>query len=440
MLLATPRRVKKLLFFAHTPPPYHGQSLMVEQLLNALGGDARRPSRSASPQTEFACYHVNCRFSETVEAIGRVRPKKILLVLNYCVQAIWCRFRYGAKNFLYVPAPPLRSAIYRDWVIMAICRPFFRTRVFYWQGAGLSDWLSSGAKAWERRITRILLGRPALSIVLAESNRRDAHELESEKVEVVPNFIPDPCPEFERAVRPLRLARQAARQKIACGETVTRAEMLAADGAPHVFRILFIGLCTRSKGLFDAIEAVAIVHRTLTQRCSALRLRLEVAGAFWRPQERQEFEQRICQPDLLAADASAGDACIFERSEPESLVGYHGFVSGEQKRKLMTESDCFCFPTFYRAESFGLVLIEAMAFDLPIIATNWRMIPEILPQAYPGIVEPQSPAQIASAILSFMTSPPGCGLRAHFLSRYTDIRCIERLKATLSDTLTKRGR
>ena len=427
--------MNKLLLFAHTPPPYHGQSLMVEQLLNALGGDARRRSRSPVPQTEFACYHVNCRFSETMEAIGRVRPKKILLVLNYCMQAIWCRFRYGAKNFLYVPAPPLRSAIYRDWVVMAICRPFFRIRIFYWQAAGLSDWLSSGAKSWERHITRFLLGRPALSLVLAESNRLDAHELESVKVEVIPNFIPDPCPEFERALRPLRSARQAAREKIACDETVTRGEMLAAGPAPHVFRILFVGLCTRSKGLFDAIEAVAIVHRILTQRCSALRVRLEVAGAFWRPHEREEFEQRIWQPDLLVADTSAGDACTVARSEPESLVRYHGFVSGEQKRTLLTESDCFCFPTFYPAESFGLVLIEAMAFDLPIIATNWRMIPEILPQAYPGIVEPGSPAQIASAILSFMASPPGCSLRAHFLSRYTDIRCIDRLKAALANAV-----
>ena len=47
---------------------------------------------------------------------------------------------------------------------------------------------------------------------------------------------------------------------------------------------------------------------------------------------------------------------------------YCGFVAGEEKRRLFRESDCFCFPTYYPAESFGIVVIEAMAFELPVVA------------------------------------------------------------------------
>ena len=32
----------KLLVFAHTPPPHHGQSYMVQLMLDGFGGDARR--------------------------------------------------------------------------------------------------------------------------------------------------------------------------------------------------------------------------------------------------------------------------------------------------------------------------------------------------------------------------------------------------------------
>ena len=32
----------KLLVFAHTPPPHHGQSYMVQLMLEGFGGDARR--------------------------------------------------------------------------------------------------------------------------------------------------------------------------------------------------------------------------------------------------------------------------------------------------------------------------------------------------------------------------------------------------------------
>ena len=164
---------------------------MVEQVLHGLGGDARAYGEPLSAETEITCYHVNCRVSDSFEEIGTVRLRKILLILKYCAQAIWCRLRYGVGHLFYVPAPPLRSAIYRDWIVMAICRPFFRTRIFYWQAAGLGEWLACEAKGWERTITKLLLGRPALSIVLADYNRRDAHELESKVIQVIPNFIPD---------------------------------------------------------------------------------------------------------------------------------------------------------------------------------------------------------------------------------------------------------
>ncbi len=32
----------KLLVFAHTPPPHHGQSYMVKLMLDGFGGDVRR--------------------------------------------------------------------------------------------------------------------------------------------------------------------------------------------------------------------------------------------------------------------------------------------------------------------------------------------------------------------------------------------------------------
>ena len=45
----------------------------------------------------------------------------------------------------------------------------------------------------------------------------------------------------------------------------------------------------------------------------------------------------------------------------EPMVDYRGFVSGAGKEEVFRESDCFCFPTYYAAESFGLALVEAMA-------------------------------------------------------------------------------
>jgi hypothetical protein len=131
----------KLLVFAHKPPPYHGQSYAVQLMLEGFGGEVRqeavagsRPEATASSagaQHGIECYHIDCRFSDDFADLGRVKFKKALLIVKYCLQAIWCRLRHGAKNFYYIPAPSLRVPLYRDWVVMLLCRPFFRRTIFH---------------------------------------------------------------------------------------------------------------------------------------------------------------------------------------------------------------------------------------------------------------------------------------------------------------------
>ena len=273
-------------------------------------------------------------------------------------------------------------------------------------------------------MTQKLLKEPELSIVLSEFNRGDAEKLESKRIECIPNFIADPCPQFESYIRPQREARYRARQKVFSRVNLTASESNGAGESPQRFRVLFLSLCCRSKGLFDAIEAVALVNRKLTQEHSPLRVQLDIAGQFWHDAEKGEFDLRVQQPDLLNTSTKSG-------RQPEPLVLYHGFVTGNQKQSLLCGSDCFCFPTYYPAESFGLVLIEAMAFGLPIIATNWRMIPEILPPRYGGIVQPRSPATIASVLEAFLYEKPNDDLRAHFLSFYTARHCMEKIRRAL---------
>src|SRR5436190_12127287 len=135
-------RFMKLLVFAHTPPPHHGQSYMVQLMLEGFGGDRRKHhSRAKQPKTDngplnIECYHVNARLSRKLEDIGDFRVGKFVLLLGYCLQVLWCRFRYGINNFYYIPAPGKRSALYRDWVVMALCRKLFKRVILHWHAAG----------------------------------------------------------------------------------------------------------------------------------------------------------------------------------------------------------------------------------------------------------------------------------------------------------------
>jgi glycosyltransferase involved in cell wall biosynthesis len=100
-------------------------------------------------------------------------------------------------------------------------------------------------------------------------------------------------------------------------------------------------------------------------------------------------------------------------------VNYLGFVSGAAKARTFAESDYFCFPTYYHAESFGLVVVEAMAFGLPIVTTRWRSIPEIMPPDYPGLVDVRAPEQVASALIRLASERSGEPMRANFLKHFT---------------------
>ena len=194
----------KLLVFAHTPPPHHGQSYAVEMMLKSFGGDYRRQKPASPGRFGIECYHVNARFSKTLQDIGEFRGGKMALTLFYCLQAIWCRFRYGVEVFYYVPAPGKPVAVYRDWLIMFFCRPFFKKIILHWHAAGMAKWLETATNISARALTYRLFRPVDLSIVLSQYNLADAEKLLSRRICVVSGGIADPCPEFTEKLLPLR--------------------------------------------------------------------------------------------------------------------------------------------------------------------------------------------------------------------------------------------
>lgn len=399
----------KLLVFAHVPPPHHGQSYMVQLMLKGFGGDRRERKRGAPDPFGIECYHINARFSRGLEDIGEIQSIKLAWLFVHCLEAIWCRFRYGVENFYYVPAPGKQVALYRDWLVMLICRPFFKRVILHWHAAGLAKWIETSAQIRARALTYRLFKPVDLSIVLSHYNFADAEKLLSRRICVVSNGIPDPCPDFAEAILPRRKARFAARTKLLQGGSLTPGERALAGGDPQIVKVLFLAHCMRGKGLFDTLTGVALANARLAQANSPIRLHLTVAGEFVNPSEQAEFNQRIAEPDLQAE--SEGNA--------KSCVTYIGFADDESKRRVFIESDCFCFPTYYHAESFGLVAVEAMAFGLPVVTTRWRSLPEVLPSGYPGLVAIKSPDQIAEALLTTMVQHNGESLRDNFLNRFT---------------------
>ena len=383
----------KLLVFAHTPPPHHGQSYMVKLMLDGFGGDHRRQRPAAPHPLGIECYHVNSRVSRGLEDVGEFQGTKILLILWHCLQAIWVRFRYGVKTFYYVPAPGKKVAIYRDWLVMLVCRPFFKTMILHWHAAGMAKWLEVETPIIFRTLT-YRLSRPVdMSIVLSRYNLADAQKLLSRRICVVPVGIPDPCPQFEENILIQRRFR--------CG---ARREWLAGNPAPagtEIVNVLYLALVSLEKGVFDTVEGIALANNKLAAEKSPLRFRLTVVGAFASPEEETELRLLIVERRLQAT------------------VELLGFVSAEHKAETLRAADIFCFPTYYLAENQPGNLIEAMAHGLPIVTTRWRSIPEMLPENYPGLVDVRAPAQVADALIRLALRDDAVELREIFLRQFT---------------------
>jgi glycosyltransferase involved in cell wall biosynthesis len=419
-----PESAMKLLVFAHVPPPHHGQSYMVQLMMNGFGGDHRRNPRHCQRQPlgdhhDIQCYHVNVRLSKSLEDIGEFQGWKLVLLLYYCIQAICCRFRYGVKNFYYIPAPGKRSALYRDWLVLLICRPFFKRTIFHWHAAGLAKWLETNVQIRSRSLTYRALRSADVSMVLSRYNEPDAEKLFPRRLRIVPNGIPDPCPQFERSVLPRRNARHNTRLKLLSGEPVSESDRAASGGDPENYRVLYLAHCMREKGLFDALEGVARANAELVRSGSPVRMSITIAGEFVDSDDRKAFDQRIVQPDLFL--------------QGRSVVDYVGFAGGAAKWKLFNECDCFCFPTYYYAESFGLVVIEAMSCGLAVVASAWRTIPELMTENYAGLVPPRSPDRIAKALIELVNQPPAVALREHFLKHFTVEQHLKKLAAAIHD-------
>ncbi|SPE60735.1 Glycosyl transferase group 1 (fragment) [Verrucomicrobia bacterium] len=257
-----------MVVFAHTPPPHHGQSQMVKLLIDGMAGDqpegvARQADSGAGGAQEkngalgIECYHVNARLSRDLRDIGSARWQKIFLLIGYCAQALWLRVRYAATALYFVPAAPLRASLYRDWVVMLLCRGAFRSTICHWQAVGMGEWLETHAQGWEKRISHALMDKVELAIVLSKFTQADAERFHPRNVGLVPNGIPDPCPDYDTTARPRRACRSSLRRRLLVGERVEQPLPRWAGENPAEVKVLFMAHCSRDKGCSTRLKGFA---------------------------------------------------------------------------------------------------------------------------------------------------------------------------------------
>jgi len=133
--------------------------------------------------------------------------------------------------------------------------------------------------------------------------------------------------------------------------------------------ILFVGRIEPRKGLQYLINALPIVKKEIPE------IKLTVAGGGYKG-------MRLYIPE-----------------EVKDLIQFLGFVEPDKLPEIFRRANIFVSPATY-GESFGIVLIEAMASGIPVIASDIPGYRCVIEHGKNGLlVPPRDPEEIANAII-----------------------------------------
>ena len=138
---------------------------------------------------------------------------------------------------------------------------------------------------------------------------------------------------------------------------------------------LYVGRLEQRKGLQRLLEACAILNQSTTNKFTLL-----VVGD---GPERENLEQFV-------ADTGLSDR-----------IKWMGWVNYESLGTYFHDADVFVFPTL--EDTWGMVVLEAMAFSKPILCSQWAGAAEMVVDGKNGyIFDPHQPPELAELMSRFI--------------------------------------
>ncbi|QTD36215.1 glycosyltransferase family 4 protein [Polaribacter batillariae] len=131
-------------------------------------------------------------------------------------------------------------------------------------------------------------------------------------------------------------------------------------------------------------------------------------------------------------------AQIIEKVNNLKHTTYEGVVYGKEKKKLLEWSNIFVLPTFYKMEGQPISILEALATENVIIATNHAGIPDIIKTEINGyIVAPKSANSILEPLLfldknKFKIKEITSVNKKYFIDNFTVKNFTEKITETLN--------
>jgi glycosyltransferase involved in cell wall biosynthesis len=360
----------KILLILQLPPPIHGNSLTGSNIQN-----------SAIINSDFDCTFVRIS-TQPINNKGFILQLVNLVKLYFRLIAKLTRNRF---SLVYItPCTSGFFPFYKDLGICLLAKAMSRRVVYHFHDKGIST---------NKYVPSFLLRLYFKNVRIILSSKKlfyDVHQYIEEKHVYF----------------------------LAYGERDTDIDVNFGPKPSSTPTILFLAHMLRSKGVFDLLEACAIlVSQGLQFNCNFV--------GTWYDIQPEEFESFVKEREL------------------EKVVKFLGPQYGSDKNKILCHSDIFCLPTFYPMECFPLIILDAMRWRLPVVSTSEGAISEIIDEGETGfIVSKNNPAEIASRISTLIKDSDlrtrlGTAARTKFEKKYTFEQFETNLKNILFDVLQR---
>ena len=362
----------KILFILHKSPPKHGAAQVGDFIFS-----------SKKINSSFDCHFIAIKSSDTIGEIGKVSFKKFYLVAELYARVLWKLLTLRPQK-IYFTASIKSVAFYRDLLVSTLWKVyklFNPVEVYYhYHTKGIDEFVSASKR--NLVLTQFFIKDINL-ILLSPLLEKDILKVSSyKKIHFLPNGVEDPMLKVN-----------------------FKTYMVIKYGKFDTIEVLYLAHMMKEKGYLEVLE--------LAKNTKGQNICYHFAGNWKDVESKSEFFEFIKEYRL------------------EEIVIYHGFVSGNQKIDLFKKAHVFLYPTKF--EAFGIAIIEALSFGVPVIATDEGSIPYILDKES-GIVL-HDINKLSESLEQAKQNLLNKGVAMHCRQRYLDNFSIGQFENNLVNTL-----
>ncbi|MEX0921060.1 MAG: glycosyltransferase family 4 protein [Candidatus Pacearchaeota archaeon] len=328
---------KKILFLSPLPPPHYGSAMSSEMCLKIL-----------KESKDFEVRNIKLNYSRDMNDVGRINLDKIKGIFS-----VKKRIREEIKEFnpdiIYLVPATYSFGLLRDWFFVREIKKHWKGKILFHIRSRILDkiWNSFFGK---KLLRGMYMGNKA--IVLGKELINDLRGIIPKKdISILPNAIKSEVSENELK----RIIQERKKNK--------------------QFNILFLSNMDKSKGWPKLLEACKILNE------KEFNFKCDFVGAWQSEKDKRYFKE------------------FTKKNKLEKKVFSHGRKTGKEKNKILEKSHILVFPTEYKLETFGRVILEAMMFSIPVIANSIATIPSTVQDGKTGfLLKKNTPEKIAEKI------------------------------------------